>query len=155
MRRGANVIPRIYLYAAAVLVIGGLYWRYTYVVHQRDAAEILVTNLTATLAGERKNRAIEQADRRQADEIVKPVEVKLARIAVTPDPVGVYCRPAKLPAAASQSGSPASVVSAPVDRGPEAPLRDIGSALGAARREAESNNARNEGLIKFEIERKH
>lgn len=55
MRRGAHVIPRIYLYAAAALVIGGLYWRYTYVVHQRDAAEILVTNLTATLEAERVN----------------------------------------------------------------------------------------------------
>lgn len=49
------MIPRIYLYAAAALVIGGMYWRYTYVVHQRDAAEILVTNLAATLEAERIN----------------------------------------------------------------------------------------------------
>lgn len=145
---------RLYLYAAAALAIGFLVWREHHAVQRNKVLAAENSQLTATIVQERANRKIEQDDRRLADEIVKPVEIAVAHIATRPDPVGVFCR-TSLPSSTSKGGSPTSTPSAAVDRGPEAPLRDIGSALGAARREAETNNAIHEGLIRFEVERTH
>lgn len=148
------MIPRIYLYAAAALVIGGLYWRYTYVVNQRDAAEILVTNLTASLKTERANRKIEQDDRRRADESAKSLETELAAIRNAPKPHSVFCRPASV-SAASQGGTAPGADDAAAGGSPEEPLRDIGAAVDAVRIEQQTNAARQRALISWEENRTH
>lgn len=142
-------------YGIAVLVIAGAYWRYTYVLNQRDAATELVTDLTGKLAAEKKNRATEQADRRKADASAQSLEDELTRLR-KPHPVAsVYCRPASVPGPASQGGSSASPDDPAVRGGPEAPLRDIGAAVDAVRIEQQTNAARQRALIEWERSRTH
>lgn len=151
-----GLVPlKAWLALGAVIAIGALLWHDHHLSRLYKAEKANSAAITATLEQERANRKTEANDRKLADEIAQPVAVKVARIATRPDPVGVYCRAPKLPASASESRGTASPPDPAVNRSPEAPLRDIGSALGAARREAETNNAIHEGLIRFEVERTH
>lgn len=154
---GWNVFAsiKLYLIAAAVLAIGGLLFHDHMLAKRNKTLRVNLDTVTATLAGERKNRAIELEDRKHADEAAKSLQTKLDRIAAIPDPVGVYCRPAKLSTSASQSRAAASITSPSEAGQAEGPLRDIGHLLGEVRREAESNNAGHDELITWEIERTH
>ena len=112
---------RLIAYGVIALALASLVAHDHWMSRQYKAQKVETAAVTAELVTERKNRAIEQADRKQADEIVKPVEIKVARIATRPDPVGVYCRPSGKVRASTESGSPPSVADTAVDRGPEAP----------------------------------
>lgn len=148
---------KLYATIGAAILIAGLLWHDHIGWQKLKAAKAEATQLQATLAGERQNRAIEQADRRRADAAVTSLQAKLDDInrrASESAPV-VLCKRARVPSATGE-GLAASVVGSATDTGRnEGPLRDIGSALGAARREAESNAARYEALIKWESERTH
>lgn len=145
---------RIYAIIAAVLALAGaaLYWKH--VTGELTQARAENVTLTATIAQERANRAIEQADRKHNDETVISLQDQLADLFKPhPAPV-VYCR-ARLPSATPESIAATGASSAAVSGSNEGPLSDIGPALDAARLELETNAARQQALIRWEQERTH
>lgn len=157
LHTGASaVIPiRLYAYAAIALAIGFLVWREHHAVQRAKTLAAENSQLTVIIAAERKNRAIEQDDRRKADESAKSLETELARIRSAPLPVSVWCRPTHLPAAAGQSGAAYGAPGAPNGSGVEEPLRDIGAAVADVWREQQTNTARQLALIDWELARTH
>lgn len=122
---------------------------------ERKEHAAAISQLNAVLEGERANRKTEQDDRRLADEKAKSLEAELAAIRGAPQPVSVYCRPARVPGAAGEGGSAAIDDGGAGGPGAEGPVRDIGGALADVWREHQSNAARARALIDWERARTH
>lgn len=145
---------RLYAYAAIALAIAFLVAREHWAVQARKAAQAHAAQLETALETERKNRQIEQDDRRRADEATKSLQTQLDSISAV-RPVRVLCRTPSLPSAASQSGSSAGTADSSGDQGAGGPVSDYGPAIEAVRIEAQRNNARHEALIQWEQNRSH
>lgn len=146
------------LIAAGVVLalLGGLLWREKWLVDHLKQSHAETAAARAALATEKANRKTEHEDREKADASVVSLQGELDRIQHTAaEPVSVYCRPAKLPSAASQGGSAAGPAGPAIGPGAEEPFQDIGRALSDVWIEHESNDARHRALIDWERVRSH
>lgn len=142
-------------YAMAAAAFAFVLWREHHATHRANQLAAEKATLTATLASERANRATEQTDRRKADEAAKSLEAELASIRNAPAPVSVYCRPARVPSAASEGRAAAGTAGSAAGPGVESPTVDVGNLVRDLWIEAQSNNARHAALIEWERNRTH
>lgn len=147
---------RLIAYGLTFLVIAGLYWRYNYVLHQRDAAVSQAAELVTALVTEKQNAAQVQADLNASRSASSALQSRLTDIESRHNqpPPRVRCY-ASVPGTTSEGGAAAGSVGTFKPGGDEGALRDAGPALDAARREAEVNAARYEALIEWERARSH
>lgn len=145
----------LWLIIAAIALLGGVFAHDHYETKRANREAAANMKLTADITAEKANRATEHADRRRADETVTSLQEQLDRINRPAQPVSVYCRPAKLPTATREGHAAASTDDPAIGDGAEGPLRDIGIAVDAVRREQQSNAARQRALMKWERERTH
>lgn len=147
---------RLIAYAAILLVVAGLYWRYNYVLHQRDAA----VSQAAELVTERDQAKADYAAYKQAAEqdlalnrkTREVLQTRLTAIERSSHPVSVRCYAASVPGATATTGASGGADAASVNGSTTTPLRDIGASLDAARIEALKNNALHLGLEEWERE---
>jgi len=149
---------RLCAYGAILLVIAGGYWRYAYVLHQRDAAtkearELVIERdkAKADFLAYRKAKEKDDLLNRTTRDVLQK---RLHAIELSRHPVSVRCYAASVPGAAATSGASGGADAAAVNGSPTAPLRDIGGALEDARIEALKNNALHVRLEEWERARR-
>lgn len=148
---------KFYATIGAALLIAGLLWHDHIGWQKLKAAKAEATQLQATLAGERQNRAIEQADRRRADAAVTSLQAKLDDInrrASESAPV-VLCKRARVPSATGEGLAAGGAGSVAIGSSAESPAISIGDLVRDVWVESRANNARHEALIRWEQERTH
>jgi hypothetical protein len=106
-----KLIPiRFWIYAAIAAAFAFVLMREKWAVDKAKRLSAENTQLTQSLKAAEQSRAIEQADRRHADETARNLEAELVRIRNQPPITGVRCR-TSVPRAATQGGTTASTQS--------------------------------------------
>lgn len=151
---------KLWLILGAIAAIGGLLWHDKMGWDKLKSRNAELAQANATIASEKVNRAIEQQDRRQADESAKRLQDELNRIRDQPVLSGVRCTAPRLPRTASQS-NPATAVNGEAARpepevsGEDPVGRDVSAGLTEYGKQCEATAATLEALQAWELQRSH
>jgi len=151
---------RLYAYAAILLVITAGYFRYAYVLHQRDAAtkeaKELVTERDQAKADYAAYKADAEAKAKLNKETRDVLQARLHDIESQRDPVRLRCYAvSSVPSAAPQGGPAAGAVGTAQGREPEAAAFDPGPDLEQYGADCAANTAALTTLQEWERARTH